>query len=152
MAQVDRIMLEELGVDLLQMMENAGRHLAAVAQKMLGGDASGRCILVLTGSGNNGRLSRFENNTWHVYPPEETPQLQGYLLACPLRDAIAGARAGTQRRAGFPRIEGIAARHELVGLTSLRCRFQNRFFQEGVHEIRAMQHRGRFQRRLCRHR
>lgn len=54
MAEVDRIMTEELDVDLLQMMENAGRHLATVARTILGGDASGKRILVLAGSGNNG--------------------------------------------------------------------------------------------------
>lgn len=39
MREVDRLMIEEMGISLLQMMENAGRHLAAVACGLLGGDA-----------------------------------------------------------------------------------------------------------------
>lgn len=54
MTEVDRIMVEELGIDLIQMMENAGRHLAALARTMMGSDAAGKRILVLAGSGNNG--------------------------------------------------------------------------------------------------
>ena len=54
MRDVDRIMVEELGVSLVRMMENAGRSLAAVARDLLGGDTAGRSILVLAGPGGNG--------------------------------------------------------------------------------------------------
>jgi NAD(P)H-hydrate epimerase len=54
MAEVDRIMVEERAVSLLQMMENAGRTLAVVARGTLGGDVDGRRIIVLAGSGGNG--------------------------------------------------------------------------------------------------
>ncbi|MCI0484064.1 MAG: NAD(P)H-hydrate epimerase, partial [candidate division NC10 bacterium] len=54
MTQVDRIMTEEIGIDLLQMMENAGRHVAAKARTILRADVAGKHILVLAGSGNNG--------------------------------------------------------------------------------------------------
>lgn len=54
MREVDRIMVEELGVELLQMMENAGRALATLARAMLGGDVAGRRVSVLAGSGGNG--------------------------------------------------------------------------------------------------
>ncbi|GAC1609926.1 MAG: hypothetical protein NVS3B26_13890 [Mycobacteriales bacterium] len=54
MREVDRIMVEELGIELLQMMENAGRALAARARVMLGGDAAGQRVTVLAGSGGNG--------------------------------------------------------------------------------------------------
>jgi NAD(P)H-hydrate epimerase len=54
MAEVDRIMVDERAVSLLQMMENAGRALAIVARDTLGGDVGGRRILVLAGSGGNG--------------------------------------------------------------------------------------------------
>ena len=36
-AEVDRLMIEEYGIQLIQMMENAGRHLAEQARRMLGG-------------------------------------------------------------------------------------------------------------------
>ncbi|HVB63792.1 MAG TPA: NAD(P)H-hydrate epimerase [Nitrolancea sp.] len=54
MMELDRITMSEAGVSLLQMMENAGRSLAAVARYHLGGDLAGVRILVLTGKGNNG--------------------------------------------------------------------------------------------------
>jgi NAD(P)H-hydrate epimerase len=54
MREVDRLMTEEVGITLLQMMENAGRCLATHARGMLGGDARGRQVLVLAGRGGNG--------------------------------------------------------------------------------------------------
>lgn len=54
MAEVDRLMIEEYGILLIQMMENAGRNLAEQARRMVGGDLTGRHILVLCGAGNNG--------------------------------------------------------------------------------------------------
>ena len=55
MREVDRLMIEELGVTLLQMMENAGRSLAQVARsRFLEDDARGRRVLVLCGAGGNG--------------------------------------------------------------------------------------------------
>lgn len=55
MAEIDRIMLEEFGVETLQLMEVAGRAVAVFArQRFLGGDARGKRIAVLCGSGGNG--------------------------------------------------------------------------------------------------
>ncbi len=54
MREVDRIMIEDLGIGLPQMMENAGRALAARARAMLGGNIEGRRITILAGSGGNG--------------------------------------------------------------------------------------------------
>ncbi len=54
MRAVDRLTVDEMGISLLQMMENAGRSLAEQARRMLGGDASGRQIKVLAGPGGNG--------------------------------------------------------------------------------------------------
>ena len=54
MAAVDRLMIEEYGIRLIQMMENAGRNLADMAQAMLGGDVQDRPILTLAGRGANG--------------------------------------------------------------------------------------------------
>ncbi len=54
MREVDRLMTEEVGISLLQMMENAGRCLATHARGMLGGDAHGRQVVVLAGRGGNG--------------------------------------------------------------------------------------------------
>ena len=55
MARVDRIMTSDLGVDVLQLMELAGQAVAAWARsRFLDGDARGKRVLVLAGSGGNG--------------------------------------------------------------------------------------------------
>lgn len=55
MREVDRAMLEDYGIELLQMMENAGRCLAALARRrFLGGDPRGKQVVVLAGAGGNG--------------------------------------------------------------------------------------------------
>jgi NAD(P)H-hydrate epimerase len=54
MREVDRLMVEEVGIVLLQMMENAGRALAEQARRLLGGDLRGQRVVVLAGRGGNG--------------------------------------------------------------------------------------------------
>ncbi|TAK71593.1 MAG: NAD(P)H-hydrate epimerase, partial [Dehalococcoidia bacterium] len=53
MREVDRLMVEEYSVSLVQMMENAGRNLAELSRRMLRG-LTGRRICVIAGAGNNG--------------------------------------------------------------------------------------------------
>jgi len=55
MVEVDRAMVEDYRILLIQMMENAGRGLAFVARdRFLGGDPRGRRVAVLAGVGGNG--------------------------------------------------------------------------------------------------
>lgn len=54
MVEVDRLMIAEYGIELVQMMENAGRNLAELTGRMLGASLSGRSVCVLCGRGNNG--------------------------------------------------------------------------------------------------
>ncbi len=55
MIEVDRLMVEEFGIQLVQMMETAGRHLAVLArERFLEGDPVNKNIIVLAGSGGNG--------------------------------------------------------------------------------------------------
>ncbi len=54
MREVDRAMVEDIGITLIQMMENAGRHLATLAREQLGGTLEGKSVVVLAGRGNNG--------------------------------------------------------------------------------------------------
>jgi NAD(P)H-hydrate epimerase len=54
MVEVDRLMIEEYGIELIQMMENAGRNLADLTKHVLGASLSGRLVCVLCGRGNNG--------------------------------------------------------------------------------------------------
>ncbi len=50
MIEVDRVMVEDLGIELLQMMENAGRNLAQLVVDLFGPTT----VTVLAGSGGNG--------------------------------------------------------------------------------------------------
>jgi NAD(P)H-hydrate repair Nnr-like enzyme with NAD(P)H-hydrate epimerase domain len=53
MAEVDRIVSQELGIPLELLMENASRQIAVAARLLLGGVA-GKRIVAFAGSGNNG--------------------------------------------------------------------------------------------------
>ena len=55
MSRVDRIMVDDFGVTVLQLMEVAGRAVAAWAREhFLEDNARGKTVLVLAGSGGNG--------------------------------------------------------------------------------------------------
>jgi len=54
MAEVDRLAVEDFGLDILQLMEQAGSHLAELVRVELGGDLRGRRVIVAVGPGNNG--------------------------------------------------------------------------------------------------
>lgn len=54
MVEVDRAMLDDYHIELIQMMENAGRNLAELTHKLLGGSLDGKRVVVLCGAGNNG--------------------------------------------------------------------------------------------------
>jgi NAD(P)H-hydrate epimerase len=55
MIEVDRAMIEDYGIELIQMMENAGRNLAHLARaRFLNGDPRGQRVVVLAGTGGNG--------------------------------------------------------------------------------------------------
>jgi NAD(P)H-hydrate epimerase len=55
MVEVDRAMIEDYHITLIQMMENAGRALASLARgRYFAGDPVGRRVTVLAGRGGNG--------------------------------------------------------------------------------------------------
>jgi len=55
MREVDRLMVEDYGIGLPQMMVHAGRHLAHLArERFFSGDARDRAVVVLAGTGGNG--------------------------------------------------------------------------------------------------
>lgn len=55
MIEVDRAMIEDYKIELVQMMENAGRNLAHLARdRFLSGDPRGKRVVVLAGTGGNG--------------------------------------------------------------------------------------------------
>ena len=86
MLEVDRVIVQEYGILLVQMMENAGRHLAHLARRrFLDGDPRGRRVLVLAGTGGNGggglvcarRLSNWgaDVQVWMTAPASGIPDL-----------------------------------------------------------------------------
>ncbi len=55
MIEVDRAMIEDYGIGLIQMMENAGCNLAHLArERFLNGDPREKTVVVLAGTGGNG--------------------------------------------------------------------------------------------------
>ncbi len=55
MIEVDRAMIEDFEIELIQMMENAGRNLAHLArERFLAGNPRGKHVVVLAGRGGNG--------------------------------------------------------------------------------------------------
>jgi NAD(P)H-hydrate epimerase len=55
MIEVDRAMMEDARIELIQMMENAGRNLAHLARvRFFAGDPRGKNVVVLAGTGGNG--------------------------------------------------------------------------------------------------
>jgi NAD(P)H-hydrate epimerase len=55
MIEVDRAMVEDYRIELVQMMENAGGNLAHLARvRFLKDEPGGKRVVVLAGSGGNG--------------------------------------------------------------------------------------------------
>lgn len=91
MRQVDRAMIQDIGITLVQMMELAGRHLATLARERLGGAVRGKRIVVLAGRGNNGggglvaarRLANWGAQVGVVLaaPPDEYRDVPAHQLA-----------------------------------------------------------------------
>lgn len=54
MRQVDRVAVEDFGLQILMMMENASIYTASLAQRMLNNTVKNKKILILAHKGNNG--------------------------------------------------------------------------------------------------
>jgi NAD(P)H-hydrate epimerase len=55
MIEVDRAMMQDYKIGLIQMMENAGRNLAHLARiRFLDGNPEGKQVIILAGTGGNG--------------------------------------------------------------------------------------------------
>jgi len=89
MIEVDRLMVEEFGIQLVQMMETAGRHLAVLArERFLEGDPVNKNIIVLAGSGGNGGGAMVSARNLHnwgakvdVYLTRSVSDLSGVIQA-----------------------------------------------------------------------
>jgi len=68
MIEVDRAMIEDYEIDLVRMMENAGRNLAHLArERFFDGDPRGRRVVVLAGTGGNGGGALVAGRRLHGY-------------------------------------------------------------------------------------
>jgi len=80
MIEIDRLMIEQYGITLLQMMENAGRSLAIIArERFLSGNCAAKKVLVMAGNGGNGggamvaarRLAAWGADVWLILSHDE---------------------------------------------------------------------------------
>ncbi len=68
MREVDRAMIDDYKIELIQMMENAGRNLAHLARnRFFGGNAVGKQVVVLAGTGGNGGGALVSARRLHNY-------------------------------------------------------------------------------------
>ena len=107
MAEVDRLMIEEYGIHLIQMMENAGCHLAEQARRMLGGCVIDRKIVVLCGSGNNGGGGMVAARNLHNWGAQVQVEITGDESH--LKD-VPAHQWGILQAMGIPRVGKVNAR------------------------------------------
>jgi len=112
MVEVDRAMIEDLGIELIQMMENAGRALAHLArERFLHRDPTNTRVAVLAGPGGNGggalvcarRLVAWGSNVEVVLsrPDEAFASVPGHQLAI-------------LRKMGVPCVSDVSSKPDLV--------------------------------------
>ena len=103
MREVDRLMIEEYGILLLQMMENAGRHLAHLARRrFMDGDPVGKTVLVLAGKGGNGGgglVSARRLHSWGAHVTVHLPQPASELAEVPRHHFAILERLGVEAKA-----------------------------------------------------
>ena len=92
MREVDRAMMEDYGIDLAKMMENAGRELTHLARsRFLGGNPKRKRVAVLAGTEGNGGgglvCARRHNNwganvtVWLSSPTERLTEVPRHQLS-----------------------------------------------------------------------
>jgi NAD(P)H-hydrate epimerase len=68
MIEVDRLMMNEYGIELIQMMENAGRCLAILTKdRFFNGNVEGKNIVILVGTGGNGGGALVAARRLHIW-------------------------------------------------------------------------------------
>ncbi len=109
MIEVDRAMMGDYRIDLVRMMENAGRNLAHLARaRFLGGDPRGKRVIVLAGTGGNGGGALVGARRLHNYGA----QVQVYVTKPDADFArVPGEQLDILRRMGVP----VAAANAVAG-------------------------------------
>jgi NAD(P)H-hydrate epimerase len=93
MVEIDRIMIEDMGITLLQMMENAGRSLADLTLELF----APRSVSILAGSGGNGGGGLTAGRHLHNLGVDVTVSLSSDRLG-----EAAVHQANTLRQMGVP--------------------------------------------------
>ena len=94
MVEVDRAMIEDFGIDLARMMENAGRNLAHLArERFLDGDPRDQRIVVMAGTGGNGGGALVAARRLHGYGAQVTVRITRLNMAGVPGEQLAMLRA-----------------------------------------------------------
>jgi NAD(P)H-hydrate epimerase len=115
MIEVDRAMMQDLRIELIQMMENAGRTLAHLARvRFFDGSPRGKKVVVLAGTGGNGGgalVCTRRLHTWgaHVqivltHPPAHFTAVPAHQLEIVQRMNVPVAGADTLAQAHSPQL------------------------------------------------
>ena len=98
MRRIDRIIDKQFGLEIVQLMENAGRTAASLTRRLLR-DASKKKICILAGRGNNGgdgfAAARFLHE-WGASVSIIVPERYGNLYSLTRRQADAAKKAGAK--------------------------------------------------------
>ena len=108
MVEVDRAMMEDYQIGLIQMMENAGHHLARLAsRRFFANDPVGKQVAVMAGSGGNGGgvlVAARHLHNWgvdvHVFlsqPVESMTPVPGHQLEILRRMQVRGASSVSEQ-------------------------------------------------------
>lgn len=104
MIEVDRAMIEDFEIDLVRMMENAGRSLAHLARdRFFEGDPRGKSVVVLAGTGGNGGGALVAARRLHGYGAEV--QVVAARRSKQMR-AVPGQQLSIVERLGVPVLIG----------------------------------------------
>jgi len=117
MREVDRLMTAEVGISLLQMMENAGRCLAALVRRRLGGDVRSQRIVVLAGRGGNGgggMAAARRLSIWGAEVAVVLAQSREKMHGVPLQQLTILERIGVPIHAARNRLADLLADADLV--------------------------------------
>lgn len=115
MIEVDRAMMEDFRIDLIQMMENAGRNLAHLARtRFFAGDPRDKKVVVLAGTGGNGGGAMVCARRLHNWgaqvqvlvtkPDEEISLTSAHQLRILRRMKVLVAQPGAVTLAGKPEL------------------------------------------------
>lgn len=117
MREVDRLMISQAGISLVQMMENAGRATAVVARESIGGTVTGRRVAVMAGTGGNGGgglVAARRLACWGATVAVWLARPQQDYSGVPAQQLAAAVAAGVHVRVGPPGEADLQGMHAVV--------------------------------------